>query len=217
MGANVFVFISYVLTELFCTAHHSTQHTMNEAKVQKIVLLDNFYNNEWRKDSNGNMHRFHYLWNDTAQTGFSILGKAFTDEGAQLQTLEAAPATVNLSKANIYIIADPDNVKDNPAPNYMNEMDAETIAAWVKQGGVLVLMANDSANCDLEHLNILANKFGIHFSYQSTNAVKNDLFEMGAVRINAGSEIFRQTKKIYLKDISVINIKQPAKAILTDD
>ena len=38
------------------------------------------------------------------------------------------------------------------------------MAAWVKLGGVLVLMANDPANGEIEHLDLLADVFGIHFN-----------------------------------------------------
>jgi unsaturated rhamnogalacturonyl hydrolase len=34
--------------------------------------------------------------------------------------------------------------------------------------------------------------------------------------IPAGNEIFKQTKKIYLKEISVLETKAPAKALVTD-
>ena len=45
------------------------------------VLLDNYYNNEWKKDAAGAMVRYHYVWSDTTNSGFSQLGKIIKDLG----------------------------------------------------------------------------------------------------------------------------------------
>ena len=44
--------------------------------------------------------------------------------------------------------------------------------------------------------------------------VKGSEFETGAVFNNASNPIFKQTKKMYLKEVSVLEIKPPAKAVL---
>jgi unsaturated rhamnogalacturonyl hydrolase len=87
----------------------------------------------------------------------------------------------------------------------------------VQKGGVLVLMANDSANCDLVHFNKLANAFGINFSFRGRNFVQGSQYETGAVPIPAGNEVFKQTKKVYLKEISIIETKAPAKPLVKVD
>ena len=115
------------------------------------------------------------------------------------------------------MIIDPDGWKDNKAPNYVTDKDAATIADWVKAGGVLLLMANDSSNCDLPHFNKLANKFGIHFSDKSINMVQGNQFEQGAVFNNAANPVFKKTKKMYLKEVSAIEVKSPATALLKKD
>jgi unsaturated rhamnogalacturonyl hydrolase len=53
----------------------------------------------------------------------------------------------------------------------MQPEDAAQIAEWVKAGGVLVILENDPANADLEHFNLLAEKFGIHFNSVLRNQV----------------------------------------------
>ena len=88
--------------------------------------------------------------------------------------------------------------------------DVKAISDWVKNGGVLVLMANDSANCDLEHFNKLASAFGITFTDKSINMVKNDEYEKGVVFPNNS---FKTTYKMFLKELSVLNVKAPAKAV----
>ena len=181
----------------------------------KQVILDAWFNNEWRKDLYGFNARRHYTWDDTEHGGISLLGNIWESYGARLATLETAPSAVNLKGNSVYIIVDPDGPKDNKAPNYVNETDASNIAAWVKAGGVLLLMGNDSANCDLQHFNKLANKFGISFSAKSINMVKGSEFETGAVFNNAANPVFKQTKKMYLKELSVLDVKPPAKALLS--
>ena len=183
----------------------------------KQVLLDGFYNNEWRKDLYGFNARRHYTWDDTEHGGISLLGNIYKSYGAKLATLETAPTAHKLKGSAVYMIIDPDGLKDNKNPNYVTDTDANVVADWVKQGGVLVLMANDSSNCDLPHFNKLANKFGINFSDKNFNMVQGNELETGAVYNNAPNPIFKLTKKMYLKEVSAIQIKSPATAVLSKD
>ena len=178
------------------------------SSAQPIVLLDAYYNNETKKDANGNEVHWHYAWDDFSDGGFGLLAKIFTKEGASLKTTYDAPSKNRLKAASIYIIVDPDHVKDNPNPHYMNTNDAGIISKWVKSGGVLLLMANDSLNCDLEHFNILANKFGISFTKESINMVKGVNYEMGNVIPKKGNKIFSDDRKIFMKDVSALYINK---------
>ena len=175
----------------------------------KTVTLDNYFNNEWKKDVTGVDVPFHYVWNDKANSGFSMLGNVFDKYGVKKTTLTVAPTKENLKNSNIYIIVDPDNVKDNPSPNYVSDKDVKVISDWVKAGGVLVLMANDSANCELKTFNHLASTFGIMFTDKSINMVKNDAFEQGAVYPGNNNPIFQTAKKMYLKEISALGTHLP--------
>lgn len=188
--------------------------TMPKPGKGKQVLLDAFFNNEWRKDLYGFNARRHYTWDDTEHGGISLLGSVWQNYGARLATLEQAPAAQNLKGSAVYMIIDPDGPKDNKAPNYVTEQDANTVANWVKEGGVLLLMANDSSNCDLPHFNKLANKFGITFTDKSINMVQGAELPTGAVYINEPNPIFKQTKKVYLKEVSALAVKPPAKALI---
>jgi unsaturated rhamnogalacturonyl hydrolase len=182
----------------------------------KTVLLDRYFNSEKRKDATGTPVYWHYVWEEKSHPGFAMLGDVFKKYGAKLASLDSSPTAANLKNASVYIIVDPDHTKDNPTPNYVTAKDAQVISDWVKGGGVLLLMANDSMNCDLEHLNILAGKFGINFTNKSRNMVKNDEFETGAVISPASNAIFKN-RKMYLKEISVLSLNKPATALISKD
>ncbi|MFT4094807.1 MAG: DUF4350 domain-containing protein [Niabella sp.] len=182
----------------------------------KTVLLDNFFNNEY-KDENGRQVKYHYLWEDTTNNGYAQLGELFKKEGAELATLTEAPTAENLKKGAIYIIADPDNEKETAAPNFMNEAYAATIADWVKAGGVLVLLGNDSSNCELDKFNILSQKFGITFNKDNRLVVQDPHFEQGEVTVDAGNPIFKTAKNIYIKGICSVSATAPAEVILKTD
>jgi len=97
----------------------------------------------------------------------------------------------------------------------MNEADALVISNWVKEGGVLVLLANDSSNCDLVHLNLLAEKFGIRFTNESITMVKGHAFEMGAAFPVVGNPIIKTGTKIYVKEVSAMQLNLNAAAVAT--
>lgn len=183
----------------------------------KTVLLDRYFNSEKRKDATGTPVYWHYVWEERSHPGFHALGDVFARYGASLASLDAAPSATALKKASVYIIVDPDHIRDNPSPNYVSDADVKVISDWVKAGGTLLLMANDSNNCDLKHFNKLASVFGITFTDKSVNMVKNDHYETGVVLPGVGNPIFHQPKKMFLKEVSVIDVKSPAKANASRD
>lgn len=180
----------------------------------KTILLDNYFNNEWKKGPLGKPESWHYTWNDRSNGGYSFLGNIFEQYGAELATLKAAPTAEKLKNASVYIIVDPDTDKETEHPNYMNETDAGAIAHWVEGGGVLALLANDAGNCDLQHFNILAKKFGIQFNEDNQLMVKNNDYEMGRVNVQQGNIIFKNAKNVYLKEISSLNLYKNASPVL---
>jgi unsaturated rhamnogalacturonyl hydrolase len=182
----------------------------------KTVLLDRWFNSEKRKDATGTDVYWHYVWEERSHPGFYTLGNVFENHGAKLASLDVAPTAANLKNASVYIIVDPDHVKDNPKPNYVSAADVKTITNWVKAGGTLLLMGNDSSNCELKNFNGLAALFGIKFTDKSINMVKNDTYEQGVVmpEPDTSFEIFSTTKKMFLKELSVLEVKPPAKAMV---
>jgi len=184
-----------------------------KAAAQKITL-DYYFNHEVHKTANGKIERYHYTWEDKSGSGYSIFGGAFTRAGASLDTLGTAPTLNNLKGSAVYIIVDPDTKKESPDPKYIQPKNIKEIATWVKGGGVLLMMANDSANVELPNFNTLAAVFGMHFNNDLQNHVTDDRhFDDGAV-ITKGNPIFKTARKIFMKDVCSIGIKHPAKAAL---
>jgi len=155
---------------------------------------------------------WHYVWSERSHPGFYTLGWIFEKHGAKLSSLDAAPTAANLKNASVYIIVDPDHKRDNPNPNYVGSADVKAITDWVKAGGTLLIMANDSNNCELKNLNALSGAFGIRFTDKSINMVKNDVYEQGVVYPGDKNPIFKTPSKMFLKELSVLDIKSPATA-----
>lgn len=189
----------------------------NNSTKEKTVLLDYYFNNEYKKDKSGNMVRFHYTWEDPANSGFSMWGERFRAAGAKTDSLPVAPTRENLSKASVYIIVDADTEKESPNPNYIQPDHIKAIAEWVKQGGVLVLLANDSGNAEFKHFNQLANTFGIHFNEDRYHLVFNNQYEQGAFLVPANHPLLPNAKKIFLKEISTLTVQKPAKSVFDDN
>ena len=182
----------------------------------KTVLLDYWFNNERRKDVTGAQVRYHYTWEDQANSGYAIWGHLFRMDGAHTDSLPVAPTSENLKHASVYIITDPDNEKESVDPHYPSDADIKAIADWVKAGGVLVLMSNDSANCEFPHFNHLAEHFGIHFNFNDYHKVTGNQFEMGAFHMTAQDTLFPTTKKIYIKELSTLQLSGAARPIYSD-
>lgn len=182
----------------------------------KTVLLDTWFNNEWKKEPNGTQSRFHYTWDDKANSGFAMLGDIFRIYGMRTASLETAPTAQNLKGASVYIVVDPDTKKETPNPNFIQTQDIKAISDWVKAGGVLLLMGNDTGNAEFEHWNQLGAAFGIHFNENSLNRVQRDQYEQGAFYPTTRDAIFKTAKKIYIKEYSSLAVQAPATAVFKD-
>ncbi|MBE7179246.1 MAG: hypothetical protein INR69_22785 [Mucilaginibacter polytrichastri] len=186
------------------------------AQSQKLVLLDHYFNHEKQVDKKtGQSIDFHYLWEETDLNGFSMFGDEFKKRGAKTALLDEAPTLQNLKKASVYIIVDPDTKKENPDLKYIQPEHIKAIESWVKAGGTLLLMGNDTANCEITHFNALMARFGMKFLPELQNHVEGKNWEQGAIMVPAGNPVFTTAKKIYMKDISAIEVKSPAKSLLS--
>jgi unsaturated rhamnogalacturonyl hydrolase len=181
----------------------------------KTVLLDNFFNAETRKDASGVEVPYHYVWNEQDNGGFSVLGGLFEKYGAQQKTLREEPSSKSL-KGDIYIIVDPDTEKETAHPNFIQPKHIDAIYQWVKAGGVLWILANDTGNVEFTHLNELAAKFGVQFNKDSRGRITGNQFEMGTIAIPAGNEVFTTTRKVYIKEWASQALSGAARPILTD-
>ena len=182
--------------------------------AQKTVGLDNWYNHETNAKT-GKI--FHYTWDDTQNSGFSQLGDLLKSKGAALKTIEGKADANNLKGIGLYIIVDPDTTTESPNPNYIMPDDVKAITKWVKNGGVLLILANDKPNCEFTHLNQLAKEFGMHFNPVTLNPVTGKEYNMAAEINLPNHPLFKGVNKIYMKEVSSISLSKNAKAVLTDD
>ena len=180
----------------------------------KTVMLDSYFNNEHKKDVTGRIIPTHYKWEQRDNNGVSLFGHILNNYGLNLATLYQAPTLANLKPAAVYVIIDADIPKENPDAKYVEPAHVTAISEWVKQGGVLLVLHNDTGNAEFKHMNTLMSKFGMPFKENSINHVQGSQFEQGAVMIPAGNPVFKTAKKIYIKEISTFNLTAPAKPVL---
>jgi unsaturated rhamnogalacturonyl hydrolase len=183
----------------------------------KTVMLDSYFNNEYRTDQSGNTISWHYKWDERANGGFSFLGDLFNNAGYTTSTLYQPPTSANLKNASIYIIVDPDFEKENPKPNFVSATAIANITAWVKAGGILVMMGNDAPNAELIHFNELAAKFGVFLNGDSKGKVPVATnFETAKVAVPLRNEVFKHAKNLFIKEYSSLKLTAPAKSLLKD-
>ena len=68
----------------------------------KVIGEDHFFNHQVKDGK-----QFHYVWDDPANSGFSLFGEVWRQYGATLAKLEKAPTRADLDKFSIYIICNP--------------------------------------------------------------------------------------------------------------
>jgi unsaturated rhamnogalacturonyl hydrolase len=202
----------------FLLAGVETENSAN-AKLGRgrRVMLDGWFNSQKRTDAFGQPVYFHYKWNDWSESGYSLFGNIFRSFGAETMSLFAPPTLPALSQAQVYIVVSPDIPIKNPNPNYIRPEDAKQIVRWVKSGGVLMIFANDPANTDLEHLNLIADPFGIHFNSVLRKHVIGDSHESGKLAITGGGPIFSNPHTLFMKDVCNISVKFPAVTAFQDN
>jgi len=183
----------------------------------KTVLIDAWFNSQKRMSADGHEELWHYKFGDEANSGYSVWGRMFQQYGLRTESLDHAPTAADLKDVAVYIIASPDIPALNPNPHYMDADSAAVIEAWVKAGGVLVMMENDSEHADQTHLDILSDRFGIHFNPVTRNRELNDSYVNTMVKIPAGAGgIFRQAHNATMKETCTITVSKPARVVLTD-
>ncbi len=189
---------------------------MAKPGLGKTVMLDSYFNNEHKKDQSGKMIPYHYKWEERGNNGISMWGGQFEKAGFNLSTLYQAPTAANLKKAAVYIIVDPDTEKETPEPQFIGAAHRKAIVDWVKAGGVLVIMANDTGNAELTHLNELVKNFDVQFNYNSKGRVVSNKFEMGKVEVPVANPLFKSAREPNIKEYSSLNVAKAAKPVLKD-
>jgi unsaturated rhamnogalacturonyl hydrolase len=181
-----------------------------------VVTVDGWFNSQQRVDAFGKNVYFHYKWGTHDMPGFSQFGHIFRNYGAETNELNAEPTAENLRGSQVYVIASPDNADKNPHPHYATDADGVQIAQWVKAGGVLVILENDTSFADLDHFNAVSDKFGIHFNSVLRKHVIGTQWDMGKIVVDGGGPIFHHPHTLYMKDVCTISVSGPARALLTE-
>ena len=190
----------------------------NSLGQNKTVGLDYYFNHESRKSSlTGESEQWHYTWEERTHGGFWLWGNQFRELGAKTVAVPAAPTTASLKGLSVYIIVDPDTRKETATPHYIQPADSKVITEWVKGGGTLVLLANDTANCEIKHFNELAKNFGVQFTNQSVNMVQGSQFEQGKVDLTAGKAVFKTANTAYVKELAVLAVQAPAQPLVSNN
>ena len=183
----------------------------------KCVGLDEYFNAEWRAAKDDTRERFHYTWNDTTNSGFSLLGGVIEKLGATLATVPSAPTQERLGLLDVYIIVDPDTPAETPEPHTLDTASITNIVRWVANGGVLVLLGNDRGNAEFTYWNTLAERFGIFFREDSHYRVVGKDYATGMCSTLPDHPIFRGVRKIFLKEVSSLIVVPPATPLLVQD
>ena len=190
----------------------------NSLGQNKTVGLDYYFNHESRKSSlTGESEQWHYTWEERTHGGFWLWGNQFRELGAKTVAVPAAPTAASLKGLSVYIIVDPDTRKETATPHYIQPADSKVITEWVKGGGTLVLLANDTANCEIKHFNELAKNFGVQFTNQSVNMVQGSQFEQGKVDLTAGKAVFKTANTTYVKELAVLAVQAPAQPLVSNN
>ncbi|MEO6611921.1 MAG: glycoside hydrolase family 88 protein [Chitinophagaceae bacterium] len=184
---------------------------------ERTVVMDNYFNRETHDDAFGKKVVFHYKWWEKDNGGFSFLGHVFNKYGVSTKTLDEAPGTANLRHASIYFLIDPDWPKENKTPNYIEQKHIDALYNYVKNGGVLVMMANDSNNVEFTNYNKLAERFGIHWNENMRHDVIDNNFGQGALPVQPGNHVFKTARKVFIKQLCTQTLKKPAMSIYTEN
>jgi unsaturated rhamnogalacturonyl hydrolase len=181
----------------------------------KTLLFDGWFNSQTRKDASGQLVPYHYKEHDKSNQGYSFFAHIWHTYGVTTSTLTVAPTLKNLAHANIYVVVPPDVPLWNPKPNYIQAGDAAQVAQWVRQGGVLLIIANDPLNTDLPGLDRLAKPFGIQFQNVTRfHQTDTDPHSLGKMDVPVGP-IFHSAHKFFMKDTTDLSLSGDAKSALT--
>ncbi len=144
-----------------------------------LFALDGWHNNE-----SGSPNHYQWALASCDWGSYCDFGTLIQGMGNDTVTLRQALTADVLATVSVLIIVDPDTPDETASPDYITPTEADAIEGWVKDGGVLLLLANDAGNCEITHLNGLSDRFGIHFnadqasaSYDITDLPSHPFFE----------------------------------------
>jgi hypothetical protein len=158
----------------------------------KTVAVDNWHNREPQP---------HYQWDGTYPGGFSGLSHMLRGLGAATRTIGEPLTQRSLSGTDVLIVVDPDTPQEASNPNLIADAEIEAVAAWVRNGGALILLGNDPGNAEFPRMNALAKRFGLEF------AERKHLNADGSGRLTIetqSSSVFKPGLKFYGVDLAPV-------------
>jgi unsaturated rhamnogalacturonyl hydrolase len=78
------------------------------------------------------------------------------------------------------------------------------------------MMENDPPNADIAHLNLLADRFGIHFNDVLSHHILGEQVENGTIVVRPDGRLFHEAHTLYMKDTCSISLRGTASALLSD-
>ena len=196
-------------------AQSEAQQTQTQSIGQgKTITTDAWFNAETRTTPAGNKEPIHYKWDDATDTGLSFFGHAFERYGVQLDTLRVAPTAASLSSSEVYIIGAPGAAAGDLGSHALTKTDSDAIEAWVKGGGVLVLIADATQVIDVTQLNLLSDRFGMHFAADAPQAQK-----VGAdqgMQIPTDTGVFSKAHHALMENTCTLSLGPLAHPVLKD-
>ncbi|MCX6315777.1 MAG: glycoside hydrolase family 88 protein [Bacteroidetes bacterium] len=190
--------------------------TLSIGKSKKVVM-DNYFNRETHEDAFGKKVVFHYKWNEKDNGGYGFVNHIFNKYGVSPTLLDEAPTANNLKNVSVYFLIDPDWPKENKTPNYIEPSHIDALYNYVKNGGVLVMMANDSNNVEFTNYNKLAARFGIHWNENMRHDVIDNQFEQGKLLIPENHPIFKTAKAVFIKQLCTQTLSKPANSVYSEN
>jgi len=79
-----------------------------------------------------------------------------------------------------------------------------------------MIMENDTSFADLDHFNVVSDKFGIHFNSVLRKHVIGDDWDMGKIAVDGAAPIFHRPHTLFVKDVCTISVSGPAKPVLRE-
>ena len=180
----------------------------------KTIMADAWFNAETRSTPAGNKELFRYKWEDATDTGLSFFGRALERYGVQLDTLRVAPTAASLSLSQVYLLAAPSSATGDTGSHALMKADGDTIEAWVKGGGVLLLIADAGPATDATQLNVLSDRFGMHFAGNASQAQPADANQ--EVEIPADTGVFSKAHRALIPNTCTLSLGPLAHPVLKD-
>jgi len=178
-----------------------------QAAERPVVGLDRYYHHETR-----NGRPYHYAWEDTAPSGYSKLQELIEKLGAKTTSIAQPASAEMLANVDIYLLVTPGTPTDDPATRPLDDAARQAIVAWVKSGGVLVLLNNDKDHAEFANTNRLAQQFGITFHEDVRFGLKADPKRL-QMHSFPDHPFFQGVSKLHMRSVCTLSVRPPAEVV----